>query len=162
MRLAQEAEEPIGDQQMATKTPRQSLNSGVQLKPPDFCKTWLHGMSHGPTWCSRSTVLNGFGEGTARANDRGIRCEGGSQCSFAPQDGEIGSKMKCMAGRKCEFSHCKTDDFVFSAEIDQPSACGITLTPKEGHLFRSCSSCYYFDSPSGRQVVRFDTDLECQ
>ena len=75
---------------------------------------------------------------------------------------EIGSKMECMAGRKCEFSHCKTDDFVFSQEIDQTSACGITLTPKEGHLFRSHSSCYYFESPSGRQVTRFDTDLGCQ
>ena len=85
LRLTKEAEEPLEDQKLATKTPRQRLNSNDQSKSTDFCKTWLHGMSHGPTWCSRSTVLNGFGEGTARANDRGIRCEGGSQCSFAPQ-----------------------------------------------------------------------------
>ena len=129
------------------------------MKPPDFSKTWLHGMSHGPTWCSRSTVLNGLGEGTARANDRGIRCEGGSQCSFAPQGGEIGCAW--LVGN-VSFPIGKTDGFVFSAEIDQTRACGITLTPKEGHLFRSHSSCYYFESPRGRQVTRFDTDLECQ
>ena len=119
-------------------------------------------MSHGPTLCSRSTFFNGFDEGTARAQDRRISCECSSQCSFAPQGGEIGSKAECMAGRKCEFSDCKTDDFAFSPEIYQTSACGITLTPKKGHLFRSHSSCYYFESPSGRQVVRLDTDLECQ
>ena len=117
-------------------------------------------MTHGPTWCSRYTFLNGFGEGTARAQDRRIRCEGSSQCSFAPQGGEIDSKMECMAGRKCKFSLCQTDDFVFSLEIDQTIACGITLTPEERHLFSSLSSCYYFESPGGRQVVRFDTDLE--
>ena len=119
-------------------------------------------MSHGPTWCSRSTFLNGFDKGTARAKERRVSCEGGSQCSFAPQGGEFGSKMECLAGRKYVFSHCKTDDFVFSTEIDQTSACGITLTPKEGHLFRSHSSCYYFESPSECQVTRFDTDLEWQ
>ena len=88
--------------------------------------------------------------------------EGGSQCSFAPQSCEIDSKMECLAGRKCVFSHCKTDDFVFSPEIAQTSACGTTLTPKKSHLFRSHSSCYYFESPSGRQVIRFDTDFECK
>ena len=119
-------------------------------------------MSHGPALRSRSTFLNGFGEGTARDQDRRIRCEGGSQSNFAPQVAEIRPKMECMAGRKCVFSHCKTDDFVFSSEIDQTSACGITLTQKESHLFRSHSSCYFFESPSGRQVTRFDTDLECQ
>ena len=111
---------------------------------------------------SRSMFFNGFGDGIARANDRRISCEGGSQCSFAPQSCEIDSKMECLAGRKCVFSHCKTDDFVFSPEIAQTSACGTTLTSKKSHLFRSHSSCYYFESPSGRQVVRFDTDLECQ
>ena len=119
-------------------------------------------MSHGPAVCSRYTFLNGFDEGTGRTQSRRVRCESGSQCSFAPQGGEIGSKMECMAGRKWECSLCQTDDFVFSPEIDQTSACGTTLTPKDGHLFRSHSSCYYFESPSGRQVVRSDTDLECQ
>ena len=70
--------------------------------------------------------------------------------------------MESMAGKKCEFSLCQTDDFVFSAENDLTSACGITLTPEEGHLLSSLSSCYSFESPSGPQVVRFDTDLECQ
>ena len=119
-------------------------------------------MSHGPTWCSRSMFLNGFGEGIAPTSDRRISCEGSSQCSFAPQGCEIDSKMECMAGRKCEFSYCKTNDLLFSQEIEQTSACGTTLTPKDRHLFRSHSSCYYFESPSGRQVVRFDTDLECK
>ena len=119
-------------------------------------------MSHGPAVCSRYTFLNGFDEGTGRTQSRRVRCESGSQSIFAPQVDELGSKMGCLAGRKCVFSQCKTNDFVFSQEFDQTSACGITLTPKEGHLFRSHSSCYYFESPSGRQVTRFDTDLECQ
>ena len=119
-------------------------------------------MSHGPAVCSRYTFLNGFGEGTGRTPSRRARCESGSQWNFAPQVGKIWSKMECMAGRKCVFSHCKTDDFVFSPEIAQTSACGTTLTPKKSHLFRSHSSCYYFESPSDRQVVRFDTDLDTQ
>ena len=119
-------------------------------------------MSHGPAVCSRYTFLNGFDEGTGRTPSRRARCEGGSQWNFALQVCKIWSKMECMAGKRCRFSLCQTDDFVFSPEIDQTSACGITLTPKEGHLFRSHSSCYYFESPSGRQVTRFDTDLECQ
>ena len=119
-------------------------------------------MSHGPTVCSPSTFLNGFDEGSGRTQSRRVRCESGSQSNFAPQVAEIRPRMECMAGKRCRFSLCQTDDFVFSAEIDQTSACGTTLTPKEGHLFRSHSSCYYFESPSGRQVVRFDTDLECQ
>ena len=156
MRLTKEAEEPLEDQKPATKTPSTKVEQQRSIEIDGFLPNF------GPTSCSRSTVLNGFDEGTARANDRGIRCEGGSQCSFAPQGGEISSKMECMAGRKCESSHCKTDDFVFSAEIDQTSACGNALTPKEGHLFRLHSSCYYFESPSGRQVLRFDTELQCK
>ena len=119
-------------------------------------------MSHGPTWCSRSMFYNSFGEGIAPTSDRRISCEGSSQCSFAPQGCEIDSKMECMAGRKCVFSHCKTGDFVFSPEIEQTSACGTTLTHKRGHLFLSHSSCYYFESPRRRQVLRFDSDLGCQ
>ena len=91
---------------------------------------------------------------------RRVSCESVSQCNFAPQVCKIWSKMECMAGRKCVFSHCKTDDFLFSPEIAQTSACGTTLTSKKSHLFRSHSSCYYFENPSGRQVIRFDTDLE--
>ena len=113
LRLTKEAEEPLEDQKLATTTPRQRLNSNDQLKSTDFCKTWSHCMSHGPTLCSRHTFLNGLGEGTARAQDRRIRCEGGSQWNFAPQGGERRSKMECMAGRKWEFSLCQTDDFVF-------------------------------------------------
>ena len=119
-------------------------------------------MSHGPTWSSRSTFLNGFDEGTVRTQSRRVSCESGSQCNFAPQVAEIRPRMECMAGKRCRFSLCQTDDFVFSQEIDQTSACGITLTPKKSHLFRSHSSCYYFESPSGRQVVRFNTNLECK
>ena len=119
-------------------------------------------MSHGPTVCSPSTFLNGFDEGSGRTQSRRVRCESGSQSNFAPQVAEIRPRMECMAGKRCRFSLCQTDDFVFSPEIDQTSACGITLTPKKSHLFRSHSSCFYFESPSGRQVVRFDTHLECQ
>ena len=117
-------------------------------------------MSHGPSSCSRSTFLSGFDEGTIGAQRRIISCESGSQCNFAPQVGEIWAKMECMAGKRCRFSLCQTHDFLFSPEINQTSACGTTLTPKDGHLFRSHISCYYFDSPSGRQVARFDTDLD--
>ena len=117
-------------------------------------------MSHGPTVCSRSTFFNGLDEGTARTQDRTISCENGSQCNSAPQGRDIGSKIEPMAGKRCKFSLCQTDNFAFSAEIDQTSACGITLTPEEGRWFSPLSSCYYFESPSGRQVVRFDTDLE--
>ena len=119
-------------------------------------------MSYGPALCSPSTFLNGFDEGTGRTQSRRVRCESGSQWNFAPQVFKIWSKMECMAGKRCRFSLCQTDDFAFSPEIAQTSACGTTLTSKKSHLFRSHSSCYYFESPSGRQVVRFDTDLECQ
>ena len=104
LRQTQEAEEPVGDQKLVAKTPRPRLNSNDRLKSTDFCKISLHRMSHGPAVCSRYTVLNGFDEGTGRTQSRGVRCEGGSQCTFAPQVGELGSKVECMAGRKCEFS----------------------------------------------------------
>ena len=119
-------------------------------------------MSHGPPLCSPSTFLNGFDEGAIGSQSRRVSCESGSQCNFAPQVGEISSKMECMAGKRCRFSLCQTHDFVFSREIDETRACKITLTPEEGHLPSSLSNCYYFESPSGRQVIRFDTDLECQ
>ena len=119
-------------------------------------------MSHGPTVCSPSTFLNGFDEGSGRTQSRRVRCESVSQSNFAPQVAEIRPRMECMAGKRCRLFCSQTNDFVFSPEIDQTSACGITLTPKKGHLFLSHGSCYYCESPSGRQVVRFDTDLECQ
>ena len=110
-------------------------------------------MSHGPTVCSPSTFLNGFDEGSGRTQSRRVRCESGSQSNFAPQVAEIRPRMECMAGKRCRFSLCQTDDFVFSPEIEQTSACGTTLTPKDGHLFRSHSSCYYFESPSGHFLM---------
>ena len=94
-------------------------------------------MSHGPTVCSPSTFLNGFDEGSGRTQSRRVRCESGSQSNFAPQVAEIRPRMECMAGKRCRFSLCQTDDFVFSPEIDQTSACGITLSPKKGH---TCSA----------------------
>ena len=98
-------------------------------------------MSHGPTLCSPSTFLNGFDEGTVRAQSQIISYESGSQSNFAPQVGEISSKMGCMAGERCGFALCQTHDFVFSQEFDETSACKVTLTPEEGHLLRSPSSC---------------------
>ena len=87
-------------------------------------------MSHGPTVCSPSTFLNGFDEGSGRTQSRRVRCESGSQSNFAPQVAEIRPRMECMVGKRCRFSLCQADDFVFSQEIEQTSACGTTVTPK--------------------------------
>ena len=75
-------------------------------------------MSHGPAVCSRYTVLNGFDEGTGHTQGRRVSGESGSHSKFVPQVDELGSKMECLAGRKCVFSQCKTNDFVFSQEVD--------------------------------------------
>ena len=111
-------------------------------------------MSHGPAVCSSYTFLNGFDEGTGRTQSRRVRCESGSQSIFAPQGGELGSKMGCLAGRKCVFSQCKTNDFVF---FHKKSTKQVLVSDHWHHKVASsapeCKKCcvlyYFLDAPGG-------------
>ena len=165
MRQTQRPEEPVGNQKLATKTPRPRLNSNDRLKSTDFCKISLHRMSHGPAVCSRYTVFNGFGEGTGRTQSRRVRCEGGSQGNFALQVAELGSKMGCLAGRKCVFPNVKLMISCFHKKltkqllVSDPWHHKVASWAPEG---QKCCVLYYLLDARGGRMEGFWTPWGCR
>ena len=60
-------------------------------------------MRRWPEVCFSLRFCLHFSEGRVRTQSRGVRCESGSRCKFAPQSQGMRCKMECPASGKCEF-----------------------------------------------------------
>ena len=115
--------------------------------------------------CSRYTFLNGFDEGTGRTQSRRVRCESGSQSIFAPQGGELGSKMECLAGRKCVFPNAKRMIPCFHQNLTKQVLVSDPWHHKVASWAPECKKCwvlYYFLDARGGRMEGFWTPWGCR